>query len=572
MLRVLVAEDDRATRLLLRAMLARQGHDVVLAEDGEEAVALFERERPDVVLLDFEMPRLDGRAACARIKAAAGERFVPVIFVTGAGEDRIAQGIEAGGDGFLTKPFTPRSLETTIEAMRRTQRLHDTLREQAADLAAHQQRFAEEQRMGARLFDRLLRQGDIDAGNIAWSVTPASLFGGDLLLAAATPSGRQHLLVGDFTGHGLTAALGALPVSEIFYTRSAAGYDLLAIARELNARLRRILPPGMYLAAALVEFDPHEGLLTVWNAGLPTGLVVRPGEGVVHRFGPHHPPVAVLPDAALDLATETFAVRPEDRAYFYTDGLVEAQGPDGARFGEARLERCLDDVGGCERIPDVLRELGAFMQGTPPHDDVAIVELTCRPAGTPSARASAGTGVSNAPGRVVVELEAAALRHADPLPVLAPVLAGLPGIEGNRAAVHLVLTELVANAVQHGVLGLSSETRATAEGFDRFYQELARTRASVDGGWVRVELEHVARDGRHHLIVRVSDSGPGFDERVAAPDDDDRGYAGRGLALVRALADTLAFEKGGSVAVATLTWPAAGPRLEARGERAMEGR
>ncbi|HYD51790.1 MAG TPA: fused response regulator/phosphatase [Gemmatimonadaceae bacterium] len=566
-LRVLVADDDRATRLLLRAMLQREGHAVLLAGDGEEAVQRFVEEQPDLVLLDFEMPRTDGLAACRRIKAAAGDRFVPVIFVTSAGEERIAHGFEEGGDGFLTKPFTSRTLAATVAAMRRAQQLHDTVRRQAARLAAHQERQAEEHRLAARLFERLVRQGDVHARNLRWSLVPASDFGGDLLLAAATPSGRQHLLIGDFTGHGLSAALGALPVSEIFYARSAAGYDLLAIARELNARLRRLLPEGMFLAAALVEFDPHEGLLTVWNAGLPDGIVLRPGVGIVHRFGPRHLPIGVLPDAALSLATETVAVHPDDRAFFHTDGLVEAESPDGLRFGQARLEAQLARAawdGDDRSLVDLMAEsLARFSGDVANHDDVALLELTCRPAPAPALRPSADAPRTSAPGRAVVELEAAALRHVDPLPLLAPLLAALPGIDGNRAAAQLVLTELVANALQHGVLGVSSALKATPEGVDRFHHELARARADVAAGWVRVELEHHERDGHHHLVIQVSDSGEGFEETVLVPIEENRGYAGRGLELVRALADRLHFEQGGRVAIAAVTWPSAARPREA---------
>jgi CheY-like chemotaxis protein/anti-sigma regulatory factor (Ser/Thr protein kinase) len=558
-LRILVAEDELSTRLLVRAMLRAVGHVVLEAADGAAAVRCFEREQPDVVLLDNEMPVMDGVEACGRIKALAGERYVPVIFVTAASDEAIARGIEAGGDGFLTKPFSSRTLLATIEAARRTQLLHATVREQACGLAAHQERQRRERLLAARLFDRIMAQGDLEAPNLRYLLLPASDFGGDLVLAAHTPSGRQRLLVGDFTGHGLPSALGAIPTSEVFYARTAAGHDLPTIVREINARLRRVLVPGNFLAAAVAEYDPRDGRLSVWNAGLPDVFVTHPGAGIVHRFVSRHLPLAILEEDQLDLGPESITVGRGDRAYFYTDGIVEAVNAAGERFGYERLEALLAaDTTNEYRLPALHGAVARFRGVAAQHDDEAIIELACEPAAAVvAAPVRSGEPASDAPSRVLVELEAAALRHADLLPLLSQLLDGLPALEGNRAVVQLVLGELVANAIQHGVFGLSSERKDTPEGFDAFYRDLAEARARAGEGWVRVELAHRLADGRHRLEVRVSDSGLGFEPPPPPSDTEARPRtAGRGLELVRTLSERLAFERGGSMVVATLAWDA----------------
>lgn len=79
---VLIAEDGAADRLLLSSIVRRQGHEVLTAANGAEAVALFERERPQLVLMDAIMPVMDGFEAARQIKQLAGEALVPIIFLT----------------------------------------------------------------------------------------------------------------------------------------------------------------------------------------------------------------------------------------------------------------------------------------------------------------------------------------------------------------------------------------------------------------------------------------------------------------------------------------------------------
>jgi CheY-like chemotaxis protein/anti-sigma regulatory factor (Ser/Thr protein kinase) len=105
-LRVLVADDQELNRKLLTAILRLEGHTVLEAVDGEEAVTLFERERPDLVLMDVIMPVMDGYEATRRIKRLAGAAFVPVIFLTSLTSDQaLADALAAGADDYLGKPF-----------------------------------------------------------------------------------------------------------------------------------------------------------------------------------------------------------------------------------------------------------------------------------------------------------------------------------------------------------------------------------------------------------------------------------------------------------------------------------
>jgi diguanylate cyclase (GGDEF)-like protein len=118
--KVLVADDARVMRYATLRTLKRLGLGAVEAEDGLQALALFESERPDLVLIDVQMPGMDGLEVVRRIRAMSGENWVPVIFLTSKEDDAdFRRGIEAGGDDYLTKPVSPVVLEAKIRALRR---------------------------------------------------------------------------------------------------------------------------------------------------------------------------------------------------------------------------------------------------------------------------------------------------------------------------------------------------------------------------------------------------------------------------------------------------------------------
>jgi two-component system cell cycle response regulator DivK len=113
--RILVVEDQNDNRRIMRDLLTSAGFDLIEATNGEEGVQLAEKERPDLILMDIQMPVVDGYAATRRIKAVAGLQDIPIIVVTSyalSGDDEKAR--EAGADGYVAKPFSPRQLLAKI--------------------------------------------------------------------------------------------------------------------------------------------------------------------------------------------------------------------------------------------------------------------------------------------------------------------------------------------------------------------------------------------------------------------------------------------------------------------------
>lgn len=135
-MRVLVAEDEPATRMLLTAAITALGHECIAACDGEAAWAAFLEQTPDVVVTDRRMPVADGLELCRRIRSQPHGQRVSILLVTAADRpEEVLAGIEAGADDYLVKPVEPFVLKVRLTAAERVAALHRQLGAAAAELA-----------------------------------------------------------------------------------------------------------------------------------------------------------------------------------------------------------------------------------------------------------------------------------------------------------------------------------------------------------------------------------------------------------------------------------------------------
>ena len=133
---ILVVDDNEDNREIARARLEANRYDVELAVDGEEGLARAKELRPDLILLDVMMPKLDGIEVVKRLKADGDLPFIPVLLLTAkSGVKDVVQGLQAGADDYLTKPIEHSALVARVAAMLRIKALQDRVSEQAAALA-----------------------------------------------------------------------------------------------------------------------------------------------------------------------------------------------------------------------------------------------------------------------------------------------------------------------------------------------------------------------------------------------------------------------------------------------------
>lgn len=133
-MKILLVDDSLAERLVISAQLEEMGHQVVCGEDGQQGVALYLEQQPDLVLLDVNMPVMDGQTAARQMRSSSPE-WVPIIFLSASARPgEVAAGIEAGGDDYLIKPVDPRVLSAKMMAMQRIAEMRHQLLRISAEL------------------------------------------------------------------------------------------------------------------------------------------------------------------------------------------------------------------------------------------------------------------------------------------------------------------------------------------------------------------------------------------------------------------------------------------------------
>ncbi|CAG8867940.1 Sensor histidine kinase RcsC [Pseudomonas fluorescens] len=558
-LRVLIAEDGAADRLLLAQIVRRLGHSVYTAQDGAEAVALFNEMRPQLVLLDALMPVMDGFEAARQIKGLAGEVLVPIIFLTSLNEeDGLVRCLEAGDD-FMAKPYSPVILAARIRSMDRLRRLQETVLQQRDQIARHHQHLLNEQRVAKAVFDKVAHAGCLAAPNIRYLQSPYALFNGDLLLAAFTPSGDMHVLLGDFTGHGLPAAVGAMPLADVFYGMTAKGFGLAQTLREMNTKLKHILPVDMFCCALLLKLDVQRGMVEFWNGGMPDGYRLsadgRPLAPLVSR----HLPLGILAPERFDDSTDVLPMGAGERLFLLSDGVVDTRDAREQLFGVERLHAVLAANRDPEQLfSEVMQALERF--GGQARDDISLLDvgmLVPEQFATPPMVYPDNRPHCPLDWSMRLELRGDSLKRFNPVPHLLQVLLGVEGLRPLSGALHSVLAELYSNALEHGVLGLDSGLKRDAAGFASYYQERDRRLDRQHGGFICIELKVEPHEGGGRLSIEVRDSGSGFDvpevlSRAAGP----QGFSGRGLNLVKRLSQRAHWLDDGRCARVEFAWVA----------------
>lgn len=414
-------------------------------------------------------------------------------------------------------------------------------------------RIQSEEELAEELFAGAVMGPNVSAPSLRMLIRPTSMFSGDVVLCAYAPNRDLHALVGDFTGHGLSAALGALPVAEIFRSMTNKGFSIDRIALEINKKLRTLLPRGYFLAATLMRFQADVGAVEICNCGMPALLLSQDG-GVRTVGHSRNVPLGVLDERDFAPELDRVTVRYGARLLCASDGFLEAESEAGDPFG---ADRCIEVLGGVaegESAVAVLeRALDAHRGSRALVDDATLAEFVLDE-GLFSAREATQTGTLpttealpvEGPGwKLVLQLDAQAVRRSNHVPALVSFLGEIGGLsDRNRQAMLTVLTELWVNALDHGLLGLSSALKAGPDGFERYFTERDRRLAELKGGALTVSIASNANAKEGRLALRVEHSGEGFDPAAITPAPAGAPY-GRGLTLVRSMCDSLEYEDGG---------------------------
>lgn len=557
--RVLIVDDDATNLLILRTLLEKSGYEVVAAVNGADAIEVFEREQPALVLMDVMMPVMNGYEATRRIKATEQGRYTPVAFLTAIPEhDEIQRCIEAGGDDFLTKPYDPLVLNSKLRALMRTRALLQTIRQQNDTLLEHAAAQKQEQEIAERIFDGMVHYGANEHPSVRYLLSSSSIFNGDLLLTAFRSPGELHVLVGDFTGHGLSAAIGAVPVSDVFYSMTSNGFSIGEIAETINRKLKQMLPPNIFFAACLMSVDAVENRLGIWQGGLPEVLIVDGNNRIRATVKSRHMAMGILDERAFRRDVEIVPLAHGDRIYVCTDGVIDSPTSNGGRFGIEGYRGCFGAPVPPNQLFDWVLSAVNELQSEGPNDDLTLLEVTVDEALRAAAPDAVERRDARAAGRWSMELKLGpeSLRDFNPVPFLLRAVSEIQGLARHKESLYTILTELFVNALDHGVLRLDSKIKTSPAGFVAYYAERDKRLAALTGGQVDIRLAHTPADhGGGELLIRIADSGPGFDTMAlngaltgtVVP-------SGRGILLVRSLCRSVEYTRGGASVEAVFAW------------------
>ncbi len=553
----LIVDDEKTNRLILKSLLVKQGYQTVEAANGQEAVDLFKSENPSIIFMDVMMPVLDGYEATRQIKAAAANRFVPVIFLTAmSNESALVQCIEAGGDDFLVKPYDRLILQSKIRSMQRIATLN-------AEVQGMYSMIHREQEIAESVFINAIQSSNIDNPYIRQAVRPAGIFSGDMVLSAYSPSRDLFFLTGDFTGHGLLAALGAMPVSEVFRAMTTKGFSPEEILTGINKKLKSMLPVGMFFGAQLVVVNHDLEHVRVFNAGMPDVLIID-GETnrIKHRLTSTGLPLGVSANIDPKELVQYAPIAYNDKILMYSDGLIEARNADDQQFDDDRLIESISGAPGDRIFDQVFEDLDKFCgKITSQADDVTLVEITCIHDVLPNVEVHDYIKPSSQPlgdrgeWKLSLRFNGARLRETNPVPILVSYLLEMEELSDERQSLFTVMTELYVNALDHGVLGLDSNLKADPAGFEAYFKTREERLANLDRGYVIFNMS-VEQESMHRcILLRVEDSGEGFDyENHDPPIGRETALCGRGLLLIRDLCDSLEYHGKGNIAIARFCW------------------
>ena len=546
--KILIVDDIASNRILLRKILATvNNYQIIEASNGKEAITKYTEENPDLILMDINMPEMDGYQSASAIKAEMGEEYIPIIFVTALNDETsLSNALASGGDDFICKPLNAVLLKSKIVAHLRIRELNQKLNERNNQLAVYNQKLNNEQELIESFFHNTFQKNFLDKNIIKHHMSAMSAFNGDLLLTALSPTGGMYLIMGDFTGHGLTAAMGTLPVAMIFFKMTSIDAAIHDIARELNHQLNMLLPTGMFFAATLIEINAQANIMSVWMGGMPECYWLNKRGELKNTIHSQHMPLGIQDEERFTATVEIFNIEPSDKIYMYSDGLTESRSITGEMFGNERLKRIITSRED-NRFIEVLNELKKFTADSNQDDDISLVEITCR--SLPAERKKAvhlNSENSALPWSLSIPLSANDMRCKNPVNSLSEILGTLPVLAKHKEILHVVLSEIYSNALDHSILEMNSLKKSDEDQFTAYYQEREKKLQMLENASITFDLTFDPNQDQQILKILITDSGTGYKKQISNnSSNSNTGLHGHGLEIINSFCEKVTFSEDG---------------------------
>ncbi|HEX2475170.1 MAG TPA: SpoIIE family protein phosphatase [Lacipirellulaceae bacterium] len=394
---ILIVDDTPANLQVLAGMLKERGYKVRPVPSGKLALLAAGRDPPDLILLDINMPEMNGYEVCEHLKADERLKGIPVIFISALTEqlDKV-KAFAIGGVDYITKPFQMEELHARVETHLKLRRLQIELEETNAQLAKANGRMSRDLKAAAKIQETFLPRNvpRIPGTDFAWTYHPCDELGGDGLNVIPLGDGKVGFYILDVSGHGVASALLSVTLSRLLSPPSEPSSILIRNGDDSDRF--DIIPPAE-VAATLNRLFPFDSATKQFATMIYGILNAASGE---FRYvsaghpGPVHLPCGAdpvmlecqgFPIGMTDDAYEECSVRlgTGDRLYLYTDGIPEAMDPAGMQFGDARLLEAISKARSeplQQGIDSLLAKIARWHGSERPHDDISIVAVEVPPA------------------------------------------------------------------------------------------------------------------------------------------------------------------------------------------------
>jgi sigma-B regulation protein RsbU (phosphoserine phosphatase) len=383
---VLVVDDEPVSRVSMAVRLKRLGYRVLQAEDGSAGLELLRRERPELTILDWMMPEMDGPSFCELVRQDPTIQSSQILMMTGHDQpEEIAEGLARGADDFLSKAASGQEITARVKAGLRAAMLVRRLEHATDEIRRKQDMLERELQSAAQYVETLLpTAGTLLPGvELAHAYRPALTLGGDLFNVLRWDNDQIGLYLLDASGHGVAPALRSAGLST-FLRGGGLGHqpgsrDPGAILTEANTQFP-LTEEGNYFTIIFARLDLRERALSFASAG-HSGAFLHHSSGGVTWLKNSSLPLGFCVPNLYETIHLPVPVSPGDRLYFFSDGVYEVPSPSGEMWGQERFAQTMMESGKLPMADVIARtvERAAQWQGHDQFpDDVALmgVELT----------------------------------------------------------------------------------------------------------------------------------------------------------------------------------------------------
>ena len=333
---ILIVDDAKVNNLLLADMLGAMGFSVSSALSGEEAFEKIALRLPDLILLDIQLPGINGYEICAALKAAASTADTPVIFLTAMTQpEDVVRGFEAGGVDYISKPFIAAELTARVKTHLYLKKIRQELQNEIEERRAAEEKLEQRNRIMESELDmardiqlRLLPHRTPNESVSAF-YKPMDKVGGDFYdFVVFRDSDMFGVFISDVSGHGVPAAFITSMVKSLIRHDRERLKDPASLLASINHFLIN-KTNGNFVTALYGLYDPESRMFTYCNAGHSRPYLITQGKAVKIISQHKGVPLAIydtdeLTQKNLVYQNQTIELAPGNKLFLYTDGLTEA--------------------------------------------------------------------------------------------------------------------------------------------------------------------------------------------------------------------------------------------------------